>query len=133
MRIAAGIILLILGATGVVAGMLALLAELLSPVGFFHPWAALAVVVLLVGAGIVGGGISAIRRRFFWWPLMAAICLVILAITYTILIMSSPTMPWDERTFAQRLLGTVPIWGGGGLPSLLALIFLVKRRAEFQA
>jgi len=123
MRIAAGIILLILGATGVVASLLSLWYETLP---------ALAVVVLLIGASIAGGGISAIRRKVYWWPLTAAICLVIVAITSTVVIMSSPTMPWDERTLAQRLLGTVPIWGGCGLPSLLALIFLMKRRPEFQ-
>jgi len=125
MRIAAGIILLVLGATGVVASLLSL---------WYKTLPAFAVVVLLIGAGIAGGGISAIRSKFFWWPLTAAICLVIVAIVSTLLIMRAPTIPGeDPASLAQRLLSSSPAWGICGLPSLIALIFLVKRRGEFRA
>jgi len=128
MRIAAGIILLGLGATGVVNSLLSL---------WYGTLVALSIVVLLVGAGSVGGGISAIRRRFFWWPLMAATCLVIFAIAATVfllLITRTPLIPGEEpASLAQRLLASSPFWGICGLPSLLALVFLVKRRSDFRS
>ncbi len=133
MRVAAGIILLALGATGAVGSLLFLWSLLRSPI-VIHSWAALAIVVLLIGAGTAGGGISAIRRKVYWWPLMAAIFLVIVAITSTVLIMRAPTIPGeDPASLAQRLLWSAPAWGICGLPSFLALIFLVKRKGEFQA
>ncbi len=135
MRIAAGIILLGLGATGVINSLLFLWFELRSPVTF-NPFAALSVVVLLVGAGIVGGGISAIRRKFVWWSLMAAACLVIFAIAATVFVLlmtRTPLIPGeDPASLAWRLRSSSPFWGICGIPGLLALIFLVKRREEFQ-
>lgn len=131
MRIAAGIILLALGATGA-AGSLLYLWSLLRSTVSFNPFTALAVLVLLIGAGIAGGGISAIRRRVYWWPLMAASCLVIVAIVVTVLIVRAPAIPGDEPTLMDRLRSSSPAWGICGIPSVLALIFLVKRRGEFQ-
>jgi len=131
MRVTAGIILLALGATGA-AGSLLFLSSLLRSAVPFNPFTALAVLVLLIGAGIAGGGISAIRRKVYWWSLAGAICLVIVAIVFTVLIIQAPTIPGDEPTLTDRLRSSSPLWGICGIPSVLALIFLVKRRGEFQ-
>ena len=114
MRIAAGIMLIILGIASLavpvsVAEMIAqtrtdsyedfleLAFSLMT-----SPWAAIAASVLL--GLIVGGGICALRKKAWGWAFSGAICSMIAMGFYHVL-------------FA--------------LPGLLAVIFLLKRKGEF--
>lgn len=132
---AAGIMLLTPGAIGVWVSMTFVFSYGLLR-GIIHPWAALAAGGLFIGVGIVAGGITALMKRRFWLPLSGAVCLVLVAVAGTVFLvlwMGWAEIPGHETAAAQRLLWSSPAWGICGLPSLLALVFLVKRRDEFQA
>jgi len=134
MRIAAGIILLILGAIIVSMSFPSLLSQLLSPVTI-PTYVALLAVGLLIGSGIIAGGVSAIMKRRFWLPLSGAVGLVLVAAASTVFLvlwMGWAEIPGHETTAAQRLLWSAPAWGGCGVPGILTLMFLVKRRGEFR-
>lgn len=61
----------------------------------------------------VGGAISAFRRKYWWWALSGAICSVFIG-------------------FAM-LIFPVPLFGSIFPPmAILAVIFLVKRKSEFE-
>jgi len=135
MRIASGIILLIVGAFVVSMSLPRLISQLLIPITI-HTYLAYAAVGLLIGAVSVAGGVSAIMKRRFWLSLAGAVCLVLVAAAGTvfwILWMGWTEIPGHETTPARRLLWSAPAWGGCGIPGILALLFLVKRRGEFQA
>jgi len=135
MRRAAGIILLILGGTVVSMSLPSLLSQLLRPVTI-HANVALAAGGLLIGAIIVAGGVSAIMKRRFWLSVSGAICLMLVAAAATVLLLHWwrwAAIPGHESTAAWQLIWSTPAWGICGLPSLLALVFLVKRRSEFRA
>ncbi len=136
MRVAAGIILLILGGTVVSMSLPSLLSQLVRPVTI-HANVAFAAGGLLIGAVIVAGGVSAIVRRRFWLSVSGAICLLLVAAAATVfvfLVTRTPLIPGEDPfSLAQRLLWSSPAWGGCGIPGILAVVFLVKRRSEFQA
>jgi len=65
-----------------------------------------------------------------------AICLVLVAAAATVFLllwMRWAAIPGHESTAVWQLIWSAPVWGGCGIPAILALIFLVKRRSEFQA
>jgi len=134
MRRAAGIILLILGATVVSMSLPSLLSQLLRPVTI-HANVAFAAGGLLIGATIVAGGVSAIMKRRFWLSVSGAICLVLVAAAATVFLllwMRWAAIPGHESTAVRQLIWSTPAWGGCGIPGILALVFLVKRKGEFQ-
>ena len=124
MRKAAGIIMLAFGIFGIVGGLV-----MLQP-GFDAPaqvWIHLALSVLLVAAGI-----SVLRRKAYWWVLLASVAMVVQGTTNAVWAWQDPIYRSHFDT-ATRLLMAVGAWAIWGIPGLLALIFLVKRRGEFAA
>jgi uncharacterized protein YjeT (DUF2065 family) len=110
MRIAAGIMLIVRGIASVIVPEQ--VAEMIAQTraGSYEyflrtsTWVVPAGLVLLVF--IVGGGICALRREAWGWAFSGAICSMI----------------------AMGFL-----WGLLAIPGLLAVIFLLKRKGEFQA
>ncbi len=123
MRKAAGIIMLAFGIFVIVGG----LPIMLQP-GFGAPaqvWIGLALSVLLVAAGI-----SVLRRKAYWWALLASVAMVVEGTTNAVWAWQDPIFQHHFGT-ATRLLWAVRGWAIWGIPGLLALVFLVKRRGEF--
>lgn len=126
MRKAAGIILIVWGTAGFAQG----LADLLLWGSRVTPWKVVILVLLVV---TIGGGISAIRKRAYWWAFSGAAGLVIAGII-------SATLQWQYTWFlkpvidhAMRVLMAAAAGCAYGIPGLLALIFLAKRKGEFQS
>lgn len=126
MRIAAGFILIIWGTAGFASG----LVDLLLWWSRVTPWK---VVILALLVLTVGGGISAIRKRPYWWAFSGAVGLVLAGII-------SAALQWQYTWFltpvidpAIRVLMTAAAGSAYGIPGLLALIFLVKRKGQFQS
>jgi len=116
--------MLVFGIFMIASGLLTLL--LLEFGGVVRLWVLLAFSVLIVAAGI-----SVLRRRAYWWALLAAIGMIIVGTTNAV-------FTWQDLLFergiypANPVLWTVGMWGTWGIPGLLALIFLVKRKSEFE-
>jgi len=121
MRVAAGFMLIVWGTAGFAGGLVDLLLWW-SPV---TPWK---VVILALLVTIVSGGISAIRKRRYWWAFSAAIGLVIVGI-----ISGTWQYVWFETPVVGRLLMAVRSWAIWGIPGLLALVFLIRRKGQFGA
>jgi len=126
MRIAAGFILIIWGTAGFASG----LTDLLLWWSWVTPWK---VVILALLVLTVGGGISAIRKRPYWWAFSGAAGLVLAGII-------SAAFQWQYTWFltsvvdpAIRVLMATAAASAYGIPGLLALIFLAKRKGEFQS
>ena len=127
MRKAAGILLIIGGMAVAFPNM-----TLSTPplVWFF---AALAVIIF-----IVGGGISAMRGRAYRWAVAATICAMVMALfiaVYEAHGLYRAILPRFSayRDFVPGVLMPVAAGVLFGLPGVLAHIFLVKRKGEFQA
>lgn len=125
MRIAAGFMLIIWGTAGFASGLVDLLLW----------WSRVTpgkVVILAILVLTVGGGIGATKKRAYWWAFAGAIGLVLVGII-------SAAMQWQYTWFltpvldpTMRALWAAVAWGAYGIPGLLALIFLVKRKGEFR-
>ncbi|MFU8796266.1 MAG: hypothetical protein ACNA7X_03085 [Dehalococcoidia bacterium] len=125
MRKAAGIIMLVFGVFTVVGGLIILRPGL---GGMAQVWVGLALSVL-----IITGGISALRRKPYLWALVGAISMLVVATTSAVWGWQDPFYQCYSDT-PNRLLMAVRSWViWGGLPGLLALIFVVKRKDEFGA
>jgi len=81
---------------------------------------------------IVGGGISALRRDAYWWAWAAALCLVAVGIILVFWEWEAMLIQARRLDVATRVLYS-GLTGGlfAGLPGLLALLFLAKRKGEF--
>jgi hypothetical protein len=126
MRKAAGIILIVWGTAGFAQG----LVDLLLQGSRVTPWEVVILVLLVL---TVVGGISAIRMRAYWWAISGAGVLVIAGII-------SAVLQWQYSLFltpvinhAMRVLMAAAAGCAYGIPGLLALIFLAKRKGEFQS
>jgi hypothetical protein len=126
MRIAAGFILIIWGTAGFASG----LTDLLLWWSRVTPWKVVILALLVV---TVGGGISAIRKRPYWWAFSGAVGLVLAGII-------AAAFQWQYTWFltsvvdpAIRVLMAAAAASAYGIPGLLALIFLAKRKGEFQS
>jgi len=126
MRKAAGIILIFWGTAGFAQG----LVDLLLRGSWVTPWEVVILVLLVL---TVAGGISAIRKRAYWWAMSGAGVLVIAGII-------SAALQWQYSWFltpvishAMRVLMAAAAGCAYGIPGLLALIFLAKRKGEFQS
>jgi len=124
-RKAAGIIMLVFGIFTIVGGLIILRPGL---GGMAQVWVGLALSVL-----IVVGGISALRRKSYLWALLGAISLVVVATSSAVWGWQDPFYRYhfDTATWLLMAVRSWAIWGG--VPGLLALIFLVKRKGEFGA
>ena len=125
MRIAAGFMLIVWGTAGFASG----LVDLLLWWSRVTPWKVVILVLLVL---TVGGGISAIRKRAYWWAFSGAAGLVLAGII-------SAAFEWQYTWFltpvidhAMRVLMAAAAGAAYGIPGLLALIFLTKRKGEFQ-
>lgn len=118
MRVAAAVILLAVGAVFVSYSLPSLLSQLLRSVTIY---VAVAIAGLLIGAGAIAGGISAVLKRRFWLSVSGAIGLLLVAAAATAL---TGRLAW---------YALAPFWVGCGVPGILALVFLAKRRVEFRS
>lgn len=87
-------------------------------------WVQTAFWILLVVAGI-----SVFRRRAYWWALLAAIGMIVVGTVHAGRLLQDPM--WGHPVTATQWLLAARSWAILGVPGLLALIFLVKRKAEF--
>ena len=116
---------MIWGTVGFAMGM----ADLLLSGSHVAPLNAMILAVLLLA---VVGGINAARRSSYWWTFSGALGLVLAGIM-------SAVLQWQYTWFltpvidpAIRVLMTAAARRAYGIPGLLALISLVKGKAEFQ-
>ncbi|MBE0431707.1 MAG: hypothetical protein IBX67_07760 [Dehalococcoidia bacterium] len=124
MRKAAGIIMLV---PGILFVAMWLIVHIQLDFGAtVQAWILLALSVLVVAAGI-----SVLRRRAYWWALLAAIGMVVAGATSAVGIWQDPFYRHHIDT-ATRVLHAASIWTPWGVPGILALIFLVKRKGEFE-
>jgi len=124
MRKAAGVIMLAFGIFVIVGAVRIMLRW--ESAGTAKVWIELAFAILIVAAGI-----SVLRRRAYWWALLAAIGMIVVGTTNAV-------WAWQDYLFrhlytAARLLMAVRSWVIWGIPGLVALIFLVKTKSEFEA
>ena len=124
MRKAAGV-LLIVGAIASAYPVFVFTVDRYSPVFVFVGLA------ILVGL-IIGGGISAIRKKAYWWACAAAICVMLVGIIFGFWEWHSLLIMARRLDLVTRVLYAI-LAGLFGVPGVLALIFLVKRRGEFQS
>lgn len=124
MRIAAGIILIVIGVCSVVLPIK--IADVLALNVVESSWGVLLLGLFLMVL-IIGGGIWALVKKGWGWAFSGAICSVLVGLTYTIvdLFNLSPAAPF---AFA---LGYASIGILIGLIGILAVIFLVKSKGEF--
>jgi hypothetical protein len=123
MRKAAGIIMLAFGifvTVGAVRIMLRWESGFLSTI-----WIQLAFSILIVAAGI-----SVLRRKAYWWALVAAIGMIVIATTNTVRMWQD--VVYQHFDTATRCSMVVRSWAIWGIPGILALIFLVKSKGEFE-
>lgn len=126
MRKAAGIIMLVFGIFIIVGGLPMVLQSGLGAAEQVWLWVQLALSILILAAGI-----SVLRRRAYWWALLAAIAMVLVGATHAVRAWQDPIWRYHFDT-ATRLLRAAGSWAIWGIPGLLALIFLVKRKGEFE-
>ena len=124
MRKAAGITMLAFGIFVIVGGLV-----MLQP-GFGAP--AQVLIRLALSVLLVAAGISVLRRKAYWWALLASVAMVVEGAINAVWAWQDPIYQSHFDT-ATRLLMAVRGWAIWGIPGLLALIFLVKRRSEFAA
>ena len=123
MRKAAGIIMLAFGVF-VIVGAVRIMLQWESG-GTADVWIQLAFSVLVVAAGI-----SVLRRKAYWWALLAAIGMIVIGTTNSARMWQDVVYRhFDTATRFSMALGSWAIWG---IPGILALIFLVKRKGEFE-
>jgi hypothetical protein len=123
MRKAAGIIMLAFGIFAIVGGLHIILQW--ESGGSPQVWVRLAIAVWLVAAGI-----GVLRSKAYWWALLAAIAMIIEGIY-------SAVWAWQDPVFrhydtATRLLMAVSGSGLWGIPGILVLVFLLRRKDEFR-
>jgi len=116
MRIAAGILMILVGFLSI--AILGTMADVLARVAMVVPidldegtqWM-VGLTFLLLGL-TWGGAICAFRKRAYWWALVGVICSMLIGFL----------------TFVFGILGYIFF-----TMAILALIFLIKRKGEFQA
>ncbi|MFO7997328.1 MAG: hypothetical protein R6U93_09405 [Dehalococcoidia bacterium] len=130
MRIAAGIVLMIIGvfsagAPQALATAIAM-ARMESPTAY--PAAFIeALTVLMIGL-VVGGGTCVLLKRAWWWAFVASLCAVVVGVITVLFPHYAPFGPWI------LLIPTGWYVFTGVLVTLLSallVVFLVKRRNEF--
>ena len=123
MRIAAGILMIIVGFTSFATAQT--LVEM-----FGETTGSVFVPLTFLALGLTwGGGICVFRKKAYWWALSGAICSMIIASTLTITSLS--TFPFPLR-FGASMVGTSLFYIIFVLMAILALIFLIKRKGDFQ-
>ena len=123
MRKAAGAIMVGFGIFVVVGALFIILTW--ESGGLARVWIQLAFAVLIIAAGI-----SILRRKGYWWALLAAIGMIVVGVSNTGWVFQDPI--FQRLGTASQVLAAARSWAGWGVPGLLALIFLVKRKGEFQ-
>jgi hypothetical protein len=78
---------------------------------------------------IVGGGICALRKKVWWWALSGAIGCAILGVIYAMLdLLKVPPLYHNVAgAMGAALIGIVCMLAG-----ILAIIFLIKRKGNFE-
>jgi hypothetical protein len=121
MRKAAGIIMLVFGILAMGVSLFILLQW--QPGNALRLWVYVPFSILTVAAGI-----AVLRRRAYWWALLAAIAMIVVATTNAVSAWQDIYRHYDT---GARLLMASRFWAIWGIPGLLALIFLMKRKNEF--
>jgi|GEM_PF-1211350 len=123
MRIAAGVMLIVFGVLSVGAVIF-----IQPPTGSEQAWVALPLMGL-----IVAGGICALVKRGYWWAFSGAVGLLVVGTIFVAFYIAARYWgvagPIPAVTRSVRLAAAGALYN---LPGLLALVFLVKRKGEFQ-
>ena len=128
MRKAAGVILMVFGIGGITMSSWGLVERRGLGVGAWE-WGLPVLSIVVVGAGV-----SAIRGRAYWWAFVgAAVIAIIGAVLSAAYVRGLRPLLGSHGLGLIVLLGVTSAFLYGGVPGLLALIFLVKRRGEFQS
>jgi hypothetical protein len=137
MRIAAGILMIIASAMSIVVP-----SDLTSEVGLRVTDSTEAYVSFMLASNslivplslvllvfIVGGGICALRKKVWWWALAGAIGCTILGVAdATLSLLQIPPLYHDVAgAMGITFVGTIAMLAG-----ILAIIFLIKRKGEFE-
>lgn len=128
MRIAAGILMMVVGLAS--SGTLSFLVDIFgeSVIGISVP------LLLLLLAIILGGGIGTFIKKAYSLALVGAICSVLLAFTFTVTQLLAFLLPFHHYAHpAAAIIGTIFPGMILTLIGILAVVFLTKRRGEFQA
>ena len=140
---AAGILCIIVGAIGVILGLV--VNNVGSALAYMFGTELIAIGALLIIAGIIPivGGIYALRRRIWGLALAGSIFALIVPVTLVILVMSffigagaaigeiNLTIPeiLARISSSWHLIGIIVVFG---IPGILAIIFVVMGKREFE-
>lgn len=130
MRIIAGILMMIVSFT------------LFASVGFLTTsigaTGGLTLLSLLLVVFVWGNAIDVFMRKRWKWAFTGAICSVLIAFTFaiTLLLQSLLELPLPLRSYQNPsaiVLGTIMVGVPFVLMSILSVVFLMKRKREFQS
>lgn len=124
MRKAAAIIMLVFGVF-IITGVLLILLPAESGASVARILLPLAVAVLAIVAGI-----GVLRRRAYWWALLAAIGMIVTGVSNAGWVFEDPI--FGRLDTATQVLLAARAWAIWGVPGLVALIFLLKRKGGFE-
>ena len=139
---AAGILCIIVGAIGVILGLV--VNNVGSALAYMFGTELIAIGALLIIAGIIPivGGIYALRRRIWGlalagsiFALIVPVTLVILVLLFFIYALAADFYPPPDLTtpaMLARILSIWPVIVGLGIPGILAIIFVTKGKREFK-
>ncbi|MFP3898981.1 MAG: hypothetical protein ACLFVD_06690 [Dehalococcoidia bacterium] len=132
MRIAAGIMLIIIGvfSAGAPQALARAIAMARMESAAAYPSVLIEASTVLVIGLIVGGGTCILLKRAWWWAFVAGLCAVVVGIITVLFPVFTPFRPWVLAIPSDWYIFT------GVLVTVLAsllVIFLVKRRGEFQS
>jgi hypothetical protein len=122
MRITAAILMVMAGSTSSVI----VTSELVDIFRFGETTSIVFVFLCLLSLGLIwGGGISASRKKAYRWALSGAICSVLVAFTYTLTSTLTSLLRFPFSLIGPSIAFT--------MMGILALIFLIKSKGEFQS
>jgi len=94
---------------------------------------ALAWIRLVFSVLLIAAGICVLRKRAYWWAVSAAIGMTVVGASYAALVSQDLFFRrFDTASTLFYALLAARAWAISAVPGILALVFLVKRKAEFR-